>query len=192
MNLDVITQDEYKKMIDFWKRDIKHYYTTDVYARIQNPIMVKTSSSTIEHYINLFFDFKKAQFAYEMRVNKNGKWEGKTLRGMTRPKIEHLAATAANDRFKKGYLEMRFKEDPCSKERIVLGFIEPNKTSYRGSIIGYEVMIPVSLQWLVNIGDPNEELYDCDFIKGIWVPHKEYQEFNANVKKANPQQYTEN
>lgn len=158
IELEEVTLEEFERMEEFWKIRVRKRDDT-IYSKITKTIVE-------EDYERLLFFLLEHPYADELCVNNNGDWVKRYTRFISESEVREIARIASRDRFKKNYLELKFKVRGVSHtERAILGFAE-----FNGFIIGSEVGVPLDLECLFTVRYSAAHQSGYRFIRGLWVP----------------------
>ncbi len=152
IDLEEVTLDEFERMEDFWgKRRKKN--SIGILSKVSTPI-IETS------YEELIYKICLHPRASIISVNLRGTWLKMPARDMEDEDFQRFAEIAANDRYKRNYLEVKLQKG-SKDHRSVIGF-----TEWKGRIIGYELSLNADHEYMFRTSSSGPYLYN----NGLWVP----------------------
>ena len=151
--LEEVTEQQFNELQHFWGKQLRQY-EGDIYSRIHNPL-IETD------YVRLLFSLLDHPQADLLCVNNQGNWIKRHKEDLSSDEVHELAKIAAADRYKKNFLEIKFKRYP---KWFKTGHIE--FTEYHGRMIGYDLHIGNVLQNEFTINAKHSFTYNY----GLWTP----------------------
>lgn len=161
IKLEEVTVEEFEQMERHWGKNRKKHNNV-VYAKIINPIVQEDTD-----YFELLNELTGHDYAHMLAVKRGSYWVKKLVDDLSMSGIADLARTAANDRYKDNFLEVKFSSRP------ELGYNDRNMAQiefreHEGKIIGYQISTPKFLEKIFNTIVTNDNHH---LVHGIWVPN---------------------
>ncbi|MDO8655764.1 MAG: hypothetical protein Q7K45_00870 [Nanoarchaeota archaeon] len=182
IDLAEITIAEFNHRKDFWKRSKLVLDSHTLYAALDSPFSFPlVSTDPVQDYVALFnMVFSWYDLKPMLCVRAPSGWCRNIKKQVDDNDILKLAQTAAADKFKQNYLEVKLLDqaiDPVVRARFPWNrpTIEFTESEVEGikSLVGYQLSLPVEYKHLFSVNAPN---LDSRFtlIHGIWMPEQRY------------------
>ena len=151
--LEEVTVADFNKLQQFWNKRI-NIWGENIYSRIRNPLRET-------NYERLLFQILEQEEIELLCVRDGLTWLKRFTNRLKDSEVRSLAAIASRDKFKRNYLEAKFRKNLGEASYGTMEF-----TEYRGEIVGYDLRISHQLAHLFTIHSTKNYCYN----HGLWIP----------------------
>ena len=172
--LEEVSSQDFELMKTFWGRHRLRLQEDYVPARIREPfIWPLVSEDKVDDYKNLFNALLEHPELSQIAINNHGRWEKTGRRKLYAKNIDRMAAIAANDQYKRYFLEAKFSTQEGFLETVdkaVIEFAELCFGPHDYRLVGFQTTVPFIYEEWFTVMNTRK---DYHLTQGLWMPSEE-------------------